>query len=188
MHNKCQLPTSVPFLHRGYKDLLDFWQNWDQICLPSWFSTLEGWIFKLNISLPTCMQILSVLFFILALPKTTSVIFQSDTEWNYQGSENHGHLANQPLGNQVLGSFSADLWRLSPRPFSLKDLVSTSKSLPLRPLNLPKSFLLMPLSPALHSLHSWSLCTCTRGKEQKATLVAGGLWTPRERWLQLHHA
>lgn len=87
---------------------------WPDLLALCAFQFWEDGFFTLNVSWPVCKQILRALFFILAWPKTTSVIFQSDTEWNYQDSENHGHLANQPFGKHVLGSFSADLW--SPPP------------------------------------------------------------------------
>lgn len=61
---------------------------------------------KLNISLPGGTQILGVFVFILALPQTTSILF---IRHRVKGSENHEHLANQPSGKHVLGSFSADL-------------------------------------------------------------------------------
>lgn len=110
----------VPFCSIATRTIAGFltklWPNLLAICdfQPREDDFFKLWTFRCPYAYKYC-----VLFFsFLPCPRPQMWFFQSDIDWNYQGSENHGRLANQPFGKHVLGSFSADFWRLPPNPHS----------------------------------------------------------------------
>lgn len=106
---------------------------------------------------------------------TTNMIFQSDTQWSYQGSENHVH---SHLASTFLAAFLLTCKVCLPL-LTLKDLVSTSKSQPSGPHESPYGFSAKAI--LTRRLCSRSPCICTKGKMQGANLGARGPQTLQER-------
>jgi hypothetical protein len=157
--------------------VLDFWQHCNQLCLPFVVFSFGRMTFSNSESLSTHTRInIKCNSFVFVLPNTKNITFQSDTQQNYQGSENHvhNHLARTFLAAILL---TCEVWS---HLFILKDLVSTSKA---------QSFWISEYaggsSAKLFSLadlvYSRNVCTWTKDKVQETECVARGLWTHKER-------
>lgn len=153
-----------------------------KVACPLWFSTSGEQLFQTkSFSAQKHTNIKYVISFILAWPETTNVIFQSDTQWNFQGSENHVHSY---LASTFLAAFFC--WLVKSAPFSSlwRIQYQPQNHNPPDPVNLLTASLPRPSSPA-DLLWGRSLCTCTKGEAGRLTFWQETHELARKGWLWL---
>lgn len=105
-----------------------------------------------------------------------NIIFQSDTQWNYQGSETHVH---SHLASTFLAAFLLTC-EVCPFLLTLKDLVSTSNSQPTGPSESPYGLSAKAIGTSRFTVLQKPVFQHQR-KSTETNLLAGDPWTCRER-------